>query len=109
MPLFKSMHIHVKHWVLWWFYLGVLCGVIAMINIFFRDLSSEDIRLVLVFGVLHWVLGGVVCYCLDGVKIVQAAKLSKAEAPHSDPQTEWHSPSDFLLPGNRKSILPPRY
>lgn len=108
----KPLHIHVKHWVLWWFYLGILCGIIAMINIFCRtDLSSTDIKLVLVFGVLHWVLGGVVCYCVDGVKIVQPGQTAEKTSLHAHitPDTEWHSASDFVLPGGRKSILPPRY
>jgi hypothetical protein len=106
----RTVHIHVKHWVLWWFYLGVVCGVVALLNIFLRDLSSTGIRLVLIFGVLHWVLGGVVCYCYDGVKIVQPpqAPIRPLERAVRDDK-EWHSASDFVLPGNRKSIFPPRY
>jgi hypothetical protein len=106
------MHVHVKihHWVMWWFYLGVVCGVIALINIFFRDLSPTDVKLVLVFGVLHWVLGGVVIYCCDGVKIEMPARSStKASEPGASFQNEWHSASDFILPGSRKSLLPPKY
>ena len=71
MSLINSSHFHVRiqHWVLVWFYVGIACGVIALINILFRDLSPADIRLALIFGVLNWALLGVVCYCLDGVKI----------------------------------------
>jgi hypothetical protein len=106
----KSIHIHVKHWVLWWFYLGVVCGAIALINVFFRDLSSTGIRIVLIFGVLFWVLGGVVIYCYDGVKITQPPRAPARPVEHDGlDEKEWHSASDFLLPGNRKSILPPRY
>lgn len=104
------MHIHVKHWVIWWFYVGVVCGIVALINIFARqDLSTTDVKLVLVFGVLHWVLGGVVCYCLDGVKIVAPDAPGGKPSHPGAPDTEWHAASDFVLPGNRKSILPPRY
>ncbi len=106
------MHVHVKihHWVMWWFYLGVICGVIALVNIFFRDLTPVDIKLVLIFGVLHWVLGGVVCYCFDGVKIEKSAgQFAKASQPNASPQKEWHSASDFVLPGGRRSLLPPKY
>ncbi len=106
------MHVHVKirHWVMWWFYLGVVCGVIALVNIFFRDLSPVDIKLVLIFGVLHWVLGGVVCYCFDGVKIEKPVRpFAKVSQPDASPQTEWHSASDFVLPGGRRSLLPPKY
>jgi hypothetical protein len=106
------MHVHVKihHWVMWWFYLGVICGVVALINIFFRDLTPTQVKLVLVFGVLHWVLGGVVIYCCDGVKIeTPAGPPTKASLPDASLQTEWHSASDFIHPGSRKSLLPPKY
>jgi hypothetical protein len=106
------MHVHVKvrHWVMWWFYLGVICGAVALINILFRDLSPTQIKLVLVFGVLHWVLGGFICYCYDGVKIETPPEPSlKPAEPGAAQFNEWHPASDFLLPGNRKSIVPPRY
>ncbi len=105
------MHLHMRihHWVLWWFYLGVICGIIALANILWRDLSPPQIKLVLAFGVLHWVLGGVVCYCLDSVKIEPSQPSRKGVEPRTAQQTEWHSASDFLLPGSRKSILPPKY
>lgn len=106
----KTIHIHVKHWVLWWFYLGVICGLVALINIFFRDMTPEGIKLALIFGVLFWVLGGVVIYCYDGVKITETPHASNKPPEHiTSGETEWHSASEFLLPGNRKSIFPPRY
>src|SRR5215471_1680076 len=108
MSLIKSTHFHVRiqHWVLVWFYIGIACGVIALINILFRDLSPADIRLALVFGVLNWALLGVVCYCLDGVKIVKPPQPpGKTTEASCEPPMEWHAASDFLLPGSRKSIL----
>lgn len=111
MPLPKSshFHLHIQHWVVWWFYVGIVCGVVALTNIFFRHLSETQVKLVLVFGVLHWVMGGVVCYCIDGVKIAPPQETTHAPE-HSDTlDREWHSASDFLLPGNRKSILPAAY
>jgi predicted membrane channel-forming protein YqfA (hemolysin III family) len=112
MSLIKSTHFHVRiqHWVLVWFYVGIACGAIALINILFRDLSPADIRLALVFGVLNWALLGVVCYCLDGVKIEKPPRPpGKTADAASEPPKEWHAASDFLLPGSRKSILPPKY
>jgi hypothetical protein len=112
MPLINSSHFHVRiqHWVLVWFYVGVACGVIALINILFRDLSPTDIKLALVFGVLNWALLGVVCYCLDGVRIEKPPQPpGRTREDASEPSTEWHAASDFLLPGSRKSILPPKY
>ena len=112
MSLINSSHFHVRiqHWVLVWFYVGIACGVIALINILFRDLSPADIRLALIFGVLNWALLGVVCYCLDGVKIEKPTPPpGKTMERPSEPPAEWHAASDFLLPGSRKSILPPKY
>lgn len=106
------MHIHVKihHWVIWWFYLGVTCGVIALVNIFLRNLTPTQIKLVLVFGVLNWVLGGFVCYCCDGIKIETPPQPPiKPIQPGVARREEWHSASDFLLPGARKSLFPPKY
>src|SRR5215469_1807196 len=110
MPKSPHFHLHIQHWVIWWFYVGIACGIIALANIFLRHLSETQIKLVLVFGVLHWVLGGVVCYCIDGVKIVLPPQPApQAPATGSMPESEYHCASDFLLPGNRKSILPAAY
>ncbi len=103
------LHLRIHHWVLWWFWLGVICGGVAIINILFRNLSREQEIFLLVVGVANWVLGGVICYAIDGIQIV-----SHPDTPHetlirSEDMREWHAASDFVLPGNRKSILPPRY
>jgi hypothetical protein len=111
MPKFLHMHVKIRHWVLLWFYLGIVCGVIAMVNILGRNLSPTQVKFVLAFGVLHWVLGGAVCYCVDGVQIVSPPQQQPGASSVGTgaQQTEWHSASDFLLPGSRKSLLPPRY
>ena len=28
--------VRIRHWVAWWFYVGVVCGVIALVNILGR-------------------------------------------------------------------------
>ena len=65
------MHIHLRihRWVLWWFYVGVVCGVVALINILSRDLTRIQDRIILVIGVLFWLLGGLICYACDSVQI----------------------------------------
>ena len=110
LPKSPHFHLHIQHWVVWWFYVGVVCGIIALTNIFFRHLSETQTKLVLVFGVLHWALGGVVCYCVDGVKIA-APPAHAPQAPMANvvPDSEWHYASDFLLPGNRQRVLPAGY
>ena len=106
------MHIHVRihRWVVWWFYVGIACGVVALVNILNRDLPRTQERAILVIGALHWLLGGLVCYACDGVRIEQP----RQEPPHHEAsravqQREWHAASEFLLPGGRKSLLPPKY
>jgi hypothetical protein len=111
------MHIHVRvhRWVLWWFYVGIVLGAIALINILVRDdLSRTQERFILIIGALHWLLGGIVCYGYGGVRIEQPHHAAtsgdmSASVRKGWIQKEWHPASDFLLPGNRKSILPPKY
>jgi hypothetical protein len=63
----------------------------------------------LIVGVFFWVLVGVVCYAREGIKVVPHPS-SETKVEPSAPQTkEWHSASDFVLPGNRKRLLPPKY
>jgi hypothetical protein len=105
------MHVHVwiQRWVRWWAYLGIVCGTVALANIFVRDLSRTQDKVILLTGVAHWVLGGVVCYACDGIRI-QVPKQSRADKPMPACEVqEWHAASDFLLPGNRKSLLPPHH
>ena len=63
--------IRVHHWVIWWFFVGVACGIVALLNIFFRDLTQTQERAILLLGVLHWVLGGLVCYAFEGIQVVR--------------------------------------
>ena len=104
-------HVRIRHWVAWWFYVGVVCGVIALVNIVARDLSPTQKDVVLMVGAMFWLLGGLACYGCDGVKIeVPSQTCGIPTGPGtSRQQMEWHCASEFVLPGNQKSILPPRY
>jgi hypothetical protein len=108
---FMHFHVRIRHWVAWWFYVGVVCGVIALVNILGRNLSPTQKDIVLIVGALFWLLGGLACYGYDGVRIEMPPKSSGiAAGPEtSRQQMEWHFASEFVLPGNRKNILPPRY
>jgi hypothetical protein len=106
------MHIHIRihHWVVWWFYVGVVCGVVALVNILGRNLSPAQVKVILLIGALFWLLGGLACYGYDGVKIDAPAQPSgNTVKPHTSRQLEWHYASEFVLPGSRKSLLPPKY
>jgi hypothetical protein len=105
------VHLKMSRWVIWWVYVGVVCGVVALINILGReDLSRTQERVILLIGVAHWVVGGLVCYALDAIRFEgPSAEAKTAEPAKLREAPEWHPPSDFLLPGGKKSILPPRY
>jgi hypothetical protein len=106
------MHIHIRvhRWVLWWFYVGVVCGAVAVINILSRNLSRGQEEFILVIGVLFWVLGGLLCYACEGIRIEKSSPQTKSNEPAGvREQQEWHAASDFLLPGNPKSLLPPKH
>jgi hypothetical protein len=82
------MTIRIHRWVIWWFCLGVICGAVALINIFFRDLTRTQEKVVLFVGVMHWLLGGLVCWAWEGVK------LDKPKDVASKPQTEVKQESE---------------
>ena len=43
-----------------------------MINIFFRDLTRFQEKVILFVGVVHWLLGGLVCWAWEGVRLDKA-------------------------------------
>ena len=103
------MHIHARihRWVIWWFYVGVICGVVALANILGRDLTRSQERLLLAVGIAHWLLGGIICYACEGIRFNAPSKKTtfEREPEQMHRHEEWHAASDFLLPGNRKGLL----
>lgn len=107
-----TVHLRVRHWVIVWFWLAVVFGVVALVNILVRDLPRVEDKVVLAVSALFWLIGGVFCYAVDGVQL--ESKGARRENPRSAGASfrediAWHAASDFLYPGNRKSLLPPRY
>jgi len=105
----NHIHIRIHRWVIWWLCLGVAFGAIALVNILFRDLTRAQDKLILVVGIVHWVLGGVVCWAFEGIKISPAPPPPERQPARTEDSREWHSASEFILPGGRKSLLPPRF
>jgi hypothetical protein len=103
------VHFQIHRWVLRWIYIGIICGVVAVINILARHLTRTQEEVLLVMGVMHWVLGGIACYFYDSIQIQKSRQESKAAQRTSEQQKEWHQASDFLLPGGRQSLLPPQH
>lgn len=106
------MHIHVRihRWVLWWFYVGVACGAVALVNILGRDLSRAQDRVIVLMGAVFWGLGGLACYGCGGIEFHEPDHPHRIPIPAApDDRQEWHPASDFRLPGSGKTFLPPRH
>ncbi len=105
------IRVRIHRWVIWWFYLGLVCGVVALVNILFRDLARTQEKVILIVGILHWVLGGIVCWTFEGIQIDASQRLpDRNQAERRDAVAkEWHPASDFILPGGRRSVLPSKY
>jgi len=105
-----DVHIRVRRWVLWWLYASVVFGATAIANILGRDLTRRQERILLFLGVIYWVLGGLVSFACDSIRIEKPAPPpAETEMPKASSQKEWRAASTFLFPGGRKSILPPKY
>ena len=108
------MHIHLRvhRWVIWWIYVGVVCGAIAVVNILGHQLTGAQDRMLLILGAAHWLLGGIVCWAFQGIKVEPlrpTPPLPVQKPLNTALKTEWHPASDFLLPGSRQSLLPWRH
>ncbi len=102
------MVIRVHPWVLWWFYLGVVCGVVAMANILLRNLTRTQEHILLLVGALHWLLGGLVCWASEGIRTEKPVLPRIEKLAETQPMNEWHPASDFLPPGGGHTLLSPR-
>jgi len=94
----------------WWVGFGLVCGIIALANILSRNLTRSQEDTVLILGAIHWILGGVICYSFEAIRIeTPTQEAPKPESPAKitlHEELEWHPASDFLQPGRRKRLLP---
>jgi hypothetical protein len=108
------IHLRVRRWVLWWLGLGVIAGAVALLNMLARNLTRSQDQLILIIGILHWVLGGIVCWAFEGIRVQNPAPPSHNElTPFQKPaatarEKEWYPASALLIPGGRKRLLPLR-
>jgi hypothetical protein len=105
----SHIHVRIHRWVIWWLSLGVVFGAIALLNIFLRDLTRSQDKIILTIGILHWALGGIVCWAYDGIQVSSSPPPERSQPAQTEALREWHSASEFVMPGGRKSLLPPRY
>jgi hypothetical protein len=106
-PQSHSSLIRIHHWVLWWLFLGVACGVAAVVNIVFGNPSRLQEAIILILGVLFWCLGGLVCWAFDGIRVEKKVRPARKLEPLviNTRDKEWHSASEFRLPGTGKALL----
>jgi len=104
-----QVHLRVRRWVAWWIGIGVVCGAIALVNIVGHHLSPVQDRVLIMLGAAHWVLGGLVCWAFESVKVEAKEKPESPAQTRQAAELEYHAASDFVLPGERHSILPWRH
>jgi hypothetical protein len=103
---FKAFHVH--RWVLWWFYVGVVCGIVAITTLLLRDLTQAQEHVLIFLGIMHWLLGGLVCWACEGIRTENPPLPPvQKQAERTNHEKEWHAASEFLFPGGGHTLLPP--
>jgi hypothetical protein len=106
----NHVHVRIHRWAVWWFSIGVVGGIVALVNILGRHLTRSEEQTFIIVGLVHWFLGGFICWALQGIQVQPPPELPDQQLPtRAGQETEWHPASDFLLPGGGKRLLPPRY
>ena len=99
----SSLRIRIRRWVMWWFSIGIVCGVIAISIILGDHLTPRQEKIVVLIGAAHWLLGGIVCWAFASVRVETRDTPPAPQAPADNtPESYWHPASDFLLPGGRR-------
>ena len=87
-------------------------GIVAMVNILGRGLSRSTEHVLLILGTWHWLLGGLICWGLEGVQInmlkrtpERPARMQSSLRVPSGLDTGPHHISEFVLPGGGKIWL----
>lgn len=98
------IHVHMHHWVKIWIYVGIVCGAVALVNIFGRRLSDSQVDWILAMGALNWVVGGLICYFWDAVEIYIPSRSRKLAV-----RGEHRYGSGLVARGHHQDMLPPWY
>ncbi len=93
----------VRRWVVWWFCLGVICGGAALVNIFFRELTRVQDRVILFVGVVFWLLGGLVCWAWEGIQL-QSTDAAGKPVPEVLNKPEHQLPSELVAYDSRQAL-----
>jgi hypothetical protein len=105
----SHIHLRIHRWVVWWFYIGLIGGIVALVNILGWHLTRSEEETLIVLGIMHWFLGGFICWALEGIQFQPPSEAPEYQSTiRNAPEMEWHPASDFLLPGSGKRLLPPK-
>jgi hypothetical protein len=97
------IRLRFHRWVIWWLYVGIIGGAIAITNLLAHHFTAAQDRILILMGAAHWILGGIVCWVFEGVQIEtqpESPATPIENSRDSGPTTEYHPASDFLLPGH---------
>ncbi len=98
------IHVHMHHWVKVWILVGIICGAVAVANIFSRHLTDTQVDWILAVGVLNWVVGGLICYLWDAVEIYIPSRSRRLS-----PRGESRYGSGLVAHDHHEHMLPPWY
>jgi hypothetical protein len=102
------MVVRFHRWVFWWFCLGIFGGIIALGNIFFLDLTHLEVKVILFFGLAHWLLGSLVCWAWEGVKLEPEKPVANAvRTSVLAEKQEQNIAAELIRRQNR--LVPPRH
>jgi hypothetical protein len=100
---FRGTH----HWMLWWFDAGLVIAAVALANLPFLNLTHPQEKAIFILCVLHWLLAGLACWAFEGIRDNAEIQPLTPRQPGAVPQDrEWHSASEFRLPGSGETLLP---
>ena len=97
----------IHRWMLWWFDVGLVIAVVALVNLPFLNLTRTKEQVIFIFCVSNWLLSGLVCWAYESIQPGNEVEPRKRAQTAPVPQErEWHSASEFRLPGGGRTLLP---
>ena len=99
------VHLRIHRWVIWWFYFGVVCGLVALVNILGRTLTRTQEHILLIVGISHWILGGFICWAAEGVQVHSVQQHDKPSLTSEGRKHTLDRSSEPVMGRNTREIL----
>jgi hypothetical protein len=96
----------IHRWVLWWFDAGLVIAAVALANVPFLNLTRAQEKAIFTLCVLNWLLSGLVCWAYENTQSNAVQPWEPIQREPAPQDREWHSASEFRLPGSGKTLLP---